>query len=156
MSLKHGRHVVVYIHIHIFTWPLWLHSKHCWPSFIVEWCHLRFHIYILCERNHPKLNVTFLPSPGRREVGSDSLSGRWMLANRCFRSLPRFDGWTLRQLVLHSEHTRIVFAPETFPLPDRRPRELGYDPHGNVTHREIRLDGTMMWDNVTWTALLPL
>lgn len=79
-----------------------------------------------------------------------------MLANRCFRSLPRFDGWTLRQLVLHSEHTRIVFAPETFPLPDRRPRELGYDPHGNVTHREIRLDGTMMSDNVTWTALLPL
>lgn len=108
----------------------------------------------LCDQ--PNLNVTFLPSPGRQEVCSDLLCQSVDACQPLFRSLPQFDGWTLRGLVLHSEHTHIVFVPETFPLPDRRPRELGYDPHGNVTHGEIRADRMMMWDNVTRNALLPL
>lgn len=78
----------------------------------------------------------------------------WMLANHCFEASLRFDGWGARRLVSHSEHTRAVFAPETFPLPDRTQRELGYDPHGNVTRWEIRR--TAMWNNVTWNGPLPL
>lgn len=65
-------------------------------------------------------------------------------------SLPLFDSWTMRQVVPHSEHTRIVFMPETFPLPDRRRhQELGYGPHGNVTQTEIR-----WWCEITRHGLL--
>lgn len=141
------------------------HGKNCWPSSYNDamWGFsstvLSDHVLTskaiwLCDQLN--LNVTFLPSPGHQGVCSDLL---WQPVDACqplFRSVPWFDGWTLRQVVLHSEHTHIVFVPETFPLPDRKPREPGYDPHGNVTHGDIRPDRTMMWDNVTWNALLPL
>lgn len=96
----------------------------------------------LCDQ--PNQNVTFMPSPGRQEVCTDLLCQSVDACQPLFRSLPLLDGWTLRRVVFHSEHTRIVFVPETFPLPDRRPRELGYDPHGNVTHGEIKPDRMMM------------
>ena len=132
---------------------------------LVLTCHLRFLILCLawpCVHIQSSLtpqsnpNVTFLPSLGRQEVRSDLLCQSVNACQPLFRSLAWFDGWTLRRLFLHSEHTRIVFVPETFPLPDRRPRELGYDPHGNVTHGEIRPDRMMMLDIVTWNALLRL
>ncbi|CAB1441812.1 unnamed protein product [Pleuronectes platessa] len=74
---------------------------------------------------------------GRQEVRPDSLRQSVDACQPPSRSVSRFDGWTLRLgVALHSEHTRIVFVPETFPLPDRGPRELGYEPHGSVTHRD--------------------
>lgn len=67
--------------------------------------------------------------------------------------IPRFDGWTLRRLVLHSEHTHIVFVPATFPLPDRRPGVLHYDPHGNMTQADITADRTRTWGKCDWMHL---
>lgn len=133
-------------------------------ALILKWRHLRCIIYSLMRPPaHIQSSLTLrsakskchfrLPSPGHQEVFSDLLCQSVDACQPLFRSLPRFDGWTLRRFVLHSEHTHIVFVPETFALPDRRPREHGYDPHGNVTHGEIRPDRTMMWDNVTWNAL---
>lgn len=75
-----------------------------------------------------------------------------MLVGGCFQSLSRPDGRTLRRVALHSGHTHIVFGQETFPLPDREPRELSFDPHGNVTHVEIRPQ--RWWYEIMWHGML--
>lgn len=69
------------------------------------------------------------------------------------QSIALFDVRTMGRLVLHAEHSRAVFVPETLPLPDRsRPRELGCGPRGDITQSNSA-DKIMMCDNMT--AALP-
>lgn len=53
---------------------------------------------------------------------------------------------------LYSAHTHIIFVLETFPLPDRRLRELGYDSQETVTHSESRPDKMIIQNNESWDS----
>lgn len=92
-------------------------------------------------------------SAGCQPLRPDFLGRPLNICQPPVQSIALFDVLTMGWVVLHAEHTHIVFVPETLPLPDRRrPGEPGCWPRGDATHGAIQQ--IRSWCVKTWLLLV--